>query len=489
MSSRELSRRKFLQLVSVSGAAAFLGACAPKVVKETVEVEKVVTQIVKEVVKETIVVEGKPKEVTKIVEKVVTSTPAPEARKVITYLETAGFGVPQYSETIDPIAEALSKKMQAEGLNLEFKVLVLDDPRNEYPMLAAGGADFTWSFDGQWYHMLDFLAQGYFRPIEALLPEYGPNIIKAIGQDLINTNYMKGHLYGLPTGFALSCEAGGLYRLDLAEKYGMGRLHNLDELEAFLYEVKKNEPDMIPFASDSNWTAAGMPGPWHGYVPPRTGLDLPGDIPGKAGLAMDDIIEGRLNYVDGESKARSRAGYERCRLWMEEGLVNRNMLQLQTLSADEELFCPGRAAAMCFTEPVIKAELLFQPKLESYVPGAKAAGFESSMWRDGADIKWARFVVWNFQCFNANMALEDTIAGLKFFDWLLADQDNIDIWLFGIDGVNYTKLPNMRYRDIPGIDGTTNYRRRWYIAGVPGKFERVPESASDEYLFTEVMQF
>ncbi|NLG49563.1 MAG: peptide ABC transporter substrate-binding protein [Chloroflexi bacterium] len=77
MDTRGLSRRKFLRLVGLAGAGTILGACAPRVIKETVEVEKVVTQVVQEVVKETVVVEGEPKEVTKVVEKVVTATPLP----------------------------------------------------------------------------------------------------------------------------------------------------------------------------------------------------------------------------------------------------------------------------------------------------------------------------------------------------------------------------------------------------------------------------
>ena len=69
-----LSRRAFLRL-SAFGASGLLAACAPKIIKETVivekAVEKVVTKIVEEVVKETVIVEGTPEVVEKVVTKVV----------------------------------------------------------------------------------------------------------------------------------------------------------------------------------------------------------------------------------------------------------------------------------------------------------------------------------------------------------------------------------------------------------------------------------
>jgi multiple sugar transport system substrate-binding protein len=75
MSEKEkMTRRDFLLAAASAAGAATLAACQPQtvVVKETVEVEKVVTQVVKETVKETVVVAGTPevveKEVTKIVE-------------------------------------------------------------------------------------------------------------------------------------------------------------------------------------------------------------------------------------------------------------------------------------------------------------------------------------------------------------------------------------------------------------------------------------
>ena len=78
---KQVSRRGFLRGAALAAAGAVAAACQPKTV--IVTEEKEVTRVVKETIKETVIVEGTPqvveKEVTKIVEKVVTPPPAPGA--------------------------------------------------------------------------------------------------------------------------------------------------------------------------------------------------------------------------------------------------------------------------------------------------------------------------------------------------------------------------------------------------------------------------
>jgi len=81
--SHRFSRRGFLRM-SALGASALLAACAPKVIKETVVVEKEVEKVVKE----TVIVAGTPK----VVEKVTTAQPAPGGKVVITW-----WGYPKWS--------------------------------------------------------------------------------------------------------------------------------------------------------------------------------------------------------------------------------------------------------------------------------------------------------------------------------------------------------------------------------------------------------
>ena len=82
---KKLNRRDFLRMAAMAAAGMAAAACQPQTVIVEVEKEVKVTEIVKEVVKETVVVEGESKvvekEVTKIVEKMVTPTPVPPTPK------------------------------------------------------------------------------------------------------------------------------------------------------------------------------------------------------------------------------------------------------------------------------------------------------------------------------------------------------------------------------------------------------------------------
>jgi hypothetical protein len=89
--------------------------------------------------------------------------------------------------------------------------------------------------------------------------------------------------------------------------------------------------------------------------------------------------------------------------------------------------------------------------------------------------------------FRGNAPKEQQIAGIQFFNWLVGSQDNLDLWLMGIEGVNYKKEDNLRFSEIPGIDAARNYRRQWYVSGVSGRFQRqpvdLPKAASDALMF------
>jgi len=106
---KRMKRRDFLRLSALATAGAALAACAPKVVKETVVVEKPVEKVVKE----TVIVEGTPK----VVEKVVTAPPAPAEGVTVTWWYAWG----NLDPAIEKIIETKEFKAMMGNNKLEYK--------------------------------------------------------------------------------------------------------------------------------------------------------------------------------------------------------------------------------------------------------------------------------------------------------------------------------------------------------------------------------
>ncbi|MEO0107634.1 MAG: T9SS type A sorting domain-containing protein, partial [candidate division WOR-3 bacterium] len=126
-------------------------------------------------------------------------------------------------------------------------------------------------------------------------------------------------------------------------------------------------------------------------------------------------------------------------------------------------------AALAYNEAAKKAELTIQPGLQSDVTEGKAAGFAVEGPMEGATIQFAILKQWNFQVFNSHMPEEDTKDGLRFFDWLLSSQDNIDIYaarvtadgaLLDTNGFAVAWAPGVQAIPVATFDGA-NYVVGW----------------------------
>jgi putative aldouronate transport system substrate-binding protein len=465
----KLTRRDLLKWSGLASVGALIAACRPQVV------EKEVTKVVTEVVKETVIVEGTPQVVEKEVTRIVEVAKAAERPILITFCDSQAFGAPHFHSTIDPIAKAISDKMQDEGLNIQLQVLIMDDPRTEYPLLYAAGSQFTFAFDAQWYHMITNIQQGYLLPMEDLFAEHGPNIVEAVGgEPVLEINKMYGHLYGLPTGGIYKAGTGIIIREDLRAKHDLPvpGMH-FEDVEPFLEAIQQAEPDMIPFAVD--YTQTISEGQFHYTDPER-----PWSPYSQSRLTFDDALADEPTLVKTESLDRFLYAKEVARDWYLKGYLNKNALQLQQ-PAVHELFTPGKAAAIRYQEPAQKRYDV-EMALQSFVPEGECRGYDTTGLVTGESKHLANLRVWNFVVWHSKVPMDESIAAVQFFNWLLGDQDNIDIWLYGIDGVNHHLLPDMRYEQVEGTDGATNYFRKWFSGGVPFGFTRTPAFADENYV-------
>jgi len=186
------------------------------------------------------------------------------------------------------------------------------------------------------------------------------------------------------------------------------------------------------------------------------------------GCAIPDLWKDP-KYENIEDQPFFKESCELAHRWYEMGLINKTDL---VGDPREQYLYAGKCAAYLENEPDYKY-WDWQQGVRRAIPDATLKGYDMSGQRVGKIKRVRNLRQWNFVVFNALQPGDKRIAGIQFFNWLMGDQDNIDMWLFGIDGKNYKKEPNMRYSEIEGVDPTRNYRRMWYVSGCPGKVQRI----------------
>lgn len=438
--ANKMTRRQMLKLMALAGAGTVLAACGQPA---TPEVEPPSQN------------EPEP-------------TDAPvKAEPVEISMVEMFWGVPQDTAVLNRIANYLSGRAQDDGVNIQFKSILLDDRTAQYPLLYASGEKFTFAFDAPWLVMNSLIDQEYLLPLENMLPEYAPKIVEVTGQQVIDANFIKGHLYGIVAWFYFSQTSGIILREDLRKAYGVPEPDGTwPSIEPYLDAVKANNPDMIPFVvgksgqigfgqGDDNFNSFAAP--W--YTP---GNKL-------SGACIPDLWA-ETRYENLEDQPEFREFAELSYKWWDMGYLG----ELPEGVNQNDAFDNGICAAVNNNEPDFKYA---QQQAQLTNDEVVLKGYDMSGQRAGKVLKNRRNRQWNFIVFNNQAPEEEQIAGLQFFNWLYSDQANVDAWLFGEDGVDHNFGPDMTFTAVEGAEGV--YRRNWFVGGVPGTLERLPANTPE----------
>ncbi|CAN5693398.1 ABC transporter substrate-binding protein [soil metagenome] len=405
---------------------------------------------------------------------------ATKAPVTITLIES-WFGVPQYPESIDPVTTAISKKMKDEGLDIELKSLILADHDTKYPALYASGSDFTMAFDAPWNKMNSLRDQGALATIEGLIDSKGPKLKEEITEKIYNVNFTKGHLYGIPTAFYYGGTGGVLFREDLRQKFNADMPTSeggWPSLESFLAAVQKNAPDMIPFVNVATQSIVGFSQGTHA----ADNIGVP-----KTGVLIPDATKD-WKFIDQEDFEPLVENAKLVRTWWEKGYINKTDVPFSGTSQNSEVdyILPGKAAACVENEPEYK-HVDYTKQLKASNKDGVLGGVDMRGMRAGKIKPLGALKQWNFIVFNVNAPQAQQEAGIQYFNWLASSQDNMDLWLMGIDGVNYKKEADLKFSEIEGVDAARNYRRQWYVSGISGRYQRqpadLPQDAQDALKF------
>lgn len=151
------------------------------------------------------------------------------------------------------------------GYDFEYDMLPAENPIDKLNLILSSG---------QYYDMIQvpkdayykYALQGALTPLDDLLKEHGPNVIKAISQKFLDAIRVDGKTYGIPApvvGGGTMIDVGMYMRKDWLESVGMDMPKTLDEYKNVLKAFKDKNPgkadQVIPLTSN-NPLIAGFTG-------------------------------------------------------------------------------------------------------------------------------------------------------------------------------------------------------------------------------------
>lgn len=314
-------------------------------------------------------------------------------------------------------------------------------------------------------------------------PKY-PGLQKAFSEEYINDNKLYGKTYVIPVTNSFMDMEGVWYRKDLLTKYGMDAIGSYDDLYNFLEKVKENEKDMIPFGNYGNTAFFKLftdinAQQLEGKVFPFTGQGNPKRNFVYVQIAEDGkSVAGVAAYGDPASEwASFNAQYGLDYLMNQFNQAKRfnKFIPADTLTNTTGT---GKQSAAGFVtlsnfkndEAKIKAqnpnaELGFWPIFKNnqeMTPGTQST--------DGK--------AWNFMAIPANSKKIDRT--MEFLDWIFSNQENNDLFTYGIEGANWEPVGDKEWKLPDGVDPATNYVFPGYQLTWNPTLYRIPAGLPEE---------
>ncbi|SFJ33116.1 putative aldouronate transport system substrate-binding protein [Paenibacillus sp. UNC496MF] len=323
------------------------------------------------------------------------------------------------------VRDAVNKKLLADGVNVQIDEQYIDWAAwdQKLNLMLSTGADFDmFQVMNDVVSLSNYIARGAVKDISAELNEYGSNIKTAISDDIFNAVTKDGKIYGIPANWMEPAVVDLFTSNDfLLKKYGIDSKvatpQEMLDAMAQLYDKAPAPKPQFPFTL-SNVSATGMD------FLHRTFDSFPFDV--RDGIAMINNDGTVKDWVDTDEFKQESAFFRQA---YEKKLINPDVLTLKQDQVQKEAGKMNWGFEMGTLANT-------QAALDKDLPGAKLGDF--SLQEFNPEKGHYRFTnAKNLNVVAANSKHPDAV--IQFLNWLYANQDNYDLFMYGIEGKTYKK--------------------------------------------------
>ncbi|MBB6730087.1 extracellular solute-binding protein [Cohnella zeiphila] len=336
------------------------------------------------------------------------------------------------------IKEAEDRMKDTINVKLDVVFVPFSDLAQKTQVMLASGEDVDLIFDAPWLHMNQMVSAGYYEPLEDLIAKYGQDAVKVRSQEMFDANTFQGKVYAMP--MANSHLAGRTYlvRKDLREKYGLPPIQTYDDLIKFAYKVKENDKDVIPLLAYGQGAQTDVT--WGSF---RAFMEydpqfLESDALGQSLVLYYKNNDGKVYNLFDEMEPKIWSWIEDARKLYTDGLIDPDVLAIKDV---DSVINSGKVAVAVHNEYGVPSAL--QSALAQNVPGAELEPVTFVKMEPGANI--SNFKQANFLAIPK--VSKNKERAMMFLNWT-AQKDNYDLLAYGIEGKDYEKIGDDKYKPI-----------------------------------------
>jgi putative aldouronate transport system substrate-binding protein len=340
-----------------------------------------------------------------------------------------------YDAVYGKINELMKKKINA---TLDVQFISWGDQATKYPLLFSSGDDFDLIFTatGWCYYNQMATRNGFLNLTDDLLKKYAPETFKNEPKVAWDQAKVNGKIYMVPNDQNEYGTSVLAIRGDLREKYGIGEIKSLADLEKYYDAVAKNEKDIAPIIN-----GGGQNLQWPIEVQSNGLAQVTGT--GTEPLIAYDMSDtsGKVFSIAGTTQFKDYA--TKMKQYADKGYWSKSSVSSKETRDDG--FKAGKSASMvwnvgsCANDAAImnKAHPDWKVEVVDINPGKK---------------KYVNLYTNNGVAVNANS--KNPERALMALDLLRYNQDIQDLSFYGIKGTHWDAVGTTQYKT---LDATANF--------------------------------
>lgn len=371
------------------------------------------------------------------------------------------------SDNITLVETELEKKMAEDGLyiDLDWVIIPRDSFEEKKNTLLAGGDQLD-GFIGDADDLGgDIQKGGLVRPITDLVDEYGSHLKEMIPDGTwAEVTQGDGEIYAIPS-YNRTYWTGAVIRKDWLDEAGLDMPETLEDLEEAMEAFKKRDGVM---------PAGGKP--W--YIEPSMASAVTGGITAENGWETESPDGEFIQAYEHPDYVKFLEMYNR---WLDNGWFDPDFLVTEETNYESMLYSGRLGIYFCDPTQINK----YIPLLQAEDPDAELEVLPVLSGPMGEAALQATTGVRNV-AYVTTMSEHPELV-VKYFDWLVSDQENYKLGKYGVENTHYVIEEDGRWRS-PDSAGGDDSKRGYEDIFAPLEFEDLMVDKQTLYYDTEALQ-